>query len=65
MAMCSMWYLAWFIAIDGGVAIAGPHRGTQAFMTGTDASVFAPLGETAQRLVVTDGTVRDAGGDGP
>ena len=26
-------------------------------MTGTDASVFAPLGSSAQRLSVVDGTV--------
>ncbi len=31
--------------------------GCQAFMTGTDASVFAPLGSSAQRLSVVDGTV--------
>jgi DNA replication and repair protein RecF len=30
----------------------------QAFMTGTDAGVFAPLGERAQFLEVRDGTVR-------
>lgn len=31
--------------------------GCQAFMTGTDAAVFAPLGDTAQKLVVADGAV--------
>ena len=31
--------------------------GCQAFMTGTDASVFAPLGETAQHLSIEGGTI--------
>jgi len=31
--------------------------GCQAFMTGTDAGVFAPLGDDAQRLAVADGSV--------
>jgi DNA replication and repair protein RecF len=35
--------------------------GCQALMTGTDAAVFAPLGDTAQRLVVADGAVRPEG----
>ncbi|MEX0851985.1 MAG: DNA replication/repair protein RecF [Bauldia sp.] len=35
--------------------------GCQAFMTGTDAAIFAPLGEASQSLVVTEGTVRPAG----
>jgi DNA replication and repair protein RecF len=35
--------------------------GCQAFLTGTDAAVFAPLGEAAQHLAVADGTVAAAG----
>ncbi len=35
--------------------------GAQTFMTGTDADVFAPLGERAQHLVVEDGKVRPRG----
>ena len=31
--------------------------GAQSFMTGTDAAVFAPLGERAQMLTVHDGAV--------
>ena len=31
--------------------------GCQAFMTGTDTAVFAPLGETAQRLALSEGHV--------
>ena len=31
--------------------------GCQAFMTGTDDAVFAPLGDRAQRLGVADGAV--------
>jgi DNA replication and repair protein RecF len=34
--------------------------GCQAFMTGTDLDVFAPLGERAQRFIVYDGTVTPA-----
>ncbi len=32
--------------------------GCQAFMTGTDAAVFEPLGERAEFLAVTDGMVQ-------
>ena len=35
--------------------------GCQAFMTGTDAAVFAPLGERAQMLAVHDGAVANLG----
>ncbi len=35
--------------------------GGQSFMTGTDAAVFAPLGEAAQRLDVSGGTVNASG----
>ena len=31
--------------------------GCQAFMTGTDAAVFAPFGDRAQHLAVADGRV--------
>ena len=34
--------------------------GAQAFMTGTDAAAFAPLGEAAQHLVVRDGAATPA-----
>ena len=34
--------------------------GCQAFMTGTDASVFAPLGDKAERFAVRDATVNPA-----
>jgi len=34
--------------------------GCQAFMTGTDAGIFAPLGETCQFLAVSEGAVRPA-----
>ena len=34
--------------------------GCQAFLTGTDAAVFAPLGERAEHLTVSDGTVTPA-----
>jgi DNA replication and repair protein RecF len=36
-------------------------QGCQAFLTGTDTGVFAPLGEAAQNLAVSDGTVARAG----
>jgi DNA replication and repair protein RecF len=35
--------------------------GCQAFMTGTDAAVFAPLGDKAEHFAVRDATVRRAG----
>jgi DNA replication and repair protein RecF len=35
--------------------------GCQAFMTGTDANVFAPLGERAERFAVRDATVTPVG----
>ena len=35
--------------------------GCQAFMTGTDASVFAPLGDKAERFAVRDATVTPTG----
>ncbi len=34
--------------------------GAQTFMTGTDANVFAPLGDRAEHFQVSDGTVERA-----
>ena len=39
--------------------------GCQAFMTGTDIAVFDPLGESAERLIVRDGTVAKPGASTP